>query len=337
MPETFRITRDNYWLGIILLVVFLPALPALLVFGVNDAVPDHRVYAALFFIAAWGFFMMLPLWLLSASWRMRIVLSDTDLEVRGILRTVQVRFADIKEINWNSFGGVMLTTATERVRFGLKDWYGHDVCVRIAHAIQLRCPQAEQKHWDLLCLRISPNKPKPSNAPLAKDEIRLTRRLWAKYFLWSAAVFFLLGCVGWHYLGKPHSLAAPLVLLPLWGMLHLMTPKEGIVCRGQSREESAFHWFQLAVFTVFFGGLMAIKQATTHWNEGRQFAVLLPFVAVGIAIWLWKFIPFAKQQKKQWTLQREESLAQWEAFLRPSKSIEPSSTEESRDASDHHP
>ena len=333
MSETFRITRDNYWLGIILLVVFLPVLPVLLVFGVNEALPDRRVYAALFFIAAWCFFMTLPLWLLSASWRMRLVLSDTDLEVRGIFRTVQVRFADVKEINWNFFGSVMLTTATEQVRFGLRDWYGHDACVRVAHAIQLRCPNAKHKHWNLFCLRISPNKPKPPNAALAKDEVRLTRRLWAKYFLCSAAIFFLLGCVGWHYLGKPHGLAAPLVLLPLWGLLHLMTPKEGIVCRYQSREESAFHWFQLIVFTVFFGGLMAIKQATTHWSEGQQLAALLPFVAVGIVIWLWKFIPFVKRQQKQWTLLRDESLAQWEEFLHRDASTQPSNTDEPRSTS----
>jgi len=311
--DVFRLSRRVLYVGLaglalfggmgIFSVVFALSLPA-----------DRRIPLLCFFLASYGAFTGLAIWVLLAYWRERLVLRPGEISVRDLYRWRTVRLAVVTEINWCTLSGaIVLHTPTAKLRFYLQN-YISPVRLRVVAGIRRGCPHVVQTNWVAFCLRNSRTTSSESR-PLAADEIRLTRRRWAWYFGPATVLAAGIGVLNWWFTGEVRVLiAGPIVIVMIWGLLTGLTSKLGMVAR-HDPSDTQFLWVFLSWWLLSLVGFAWFQYLLRTQSGWRQWLAWLAFLTVALLLSIWKAKPLIRRRKQSQESRQIEAMTEWERVL----------------------
>jgi hypothetical protein len=234
----FFVRRGYFTLGLTCLIGFVVVGIASAYGMWIDAAPDRRLWGVLFFSSFWGVMASLSAWTLLAYWRESLTISNGSVTQQGVIREREIQLEDVNAAEWRLVkgGGLKLRTSSETVSINLDNFEPGERLWLIRH-FRDSLPDGVQVNWPLFCHRIAvPLRDRDVRRPCGPDDVVLTRRRWDWYFIPFVLVATVFGIVAWLKLGLPRMLAAPLLPIPLWLLLRLKTPKEGIKTKRMTRE-----------------------------------------------------------------------------------------------------
>ena len=178
-----------------------------------SAVPERRLFAAIFMAVFWGFWSILSCWHLLACWREELSIEDGQITQRGVIGVKEISLRSLTVVRWRiapQGGSLVLTTATERLKIYLDKFEPEDRIWLIRY-FRNGVPEVLQDGWALFCHKIAlplRDKRKPSHADPGTGNVRITRKKWDWYFVPAVVLFAVLGVAQYWYLEQPDACTA---------------------------------------------------------------------------------------------------------------------------------
>jgi Ca2+/Na+ antiporter len=124
-----------------------------------------------------------------------------------------------------------------------------------------------------------------------------------------------IGVVNWWFTGEVRVLVAgPIGIILIWGLMTILTPKQGMVTRHDSAD-TGFSWFFLAWFLLYFGGFIWLRHLLRAECEWLQWFALLAFFAVALLLFVWKAKPMFRRRKQAQEARQIRAMTEWEHAL----------------------
>ncbi|HEV7280197.1 MAG TPA: hypothetical protein VGN57_08295 [Pirellulaceae bacterium] len=272
MSKTYRPKDRDLWLNVACLAFFLlvgAASVAFCLFQPEFQGSGNRFAVATFFGLLWSGFASLAAWEIVAWSRRELTISGQRIARKEVFGETVLRNDAVREVRWHA-------TPRRRVELRGKSPDGREAslaidlaaadrreALEIVRALRNNLAQAEHVGWDRFCRRYALPLRDAVNGverPLRPDERRLSRKRWLAIFLPSLALFAAFGGNAYFVTGEARYLALPLVLLPLWALVHFTYPREGTVVRRRSPEERK--WSQILVWSSFVGLVLIVAAAS---------------------------------------------------------------------------
>lgn len=262
MPErVLRLSTTYRHLAVVMMVftsvmmIFSSSLSA-------EDVPNGNVVPLLVFaFVTWGSFFGLGVLLLTYYLRERIAVYPDRMLITELLRERSIRFKDVESIDWRANPGMIeLKTPKTTVRLRLRQFALEGV-VWLTQALRARIDEGRQENWAEYCGRVAlPQRRFMSGAAPAIDDVVITPATWKRWFAPAAILLAVVGIGVWLFTGETRFLIAPLGVVPIWGILWLMTPAHGIPDKPMSVDPERIGFLKqlgglLIIFLIVFGAI----------------------------------------------------------------------------------
>lgn len=260
MERVIRPNRRSRNLAIRYLIFFVSVGIASVCVMWFSALPDRRIYAAVFMAMFWGCWASLSCWLLLAYWREELRIVDGQITQRGVFGTKEIDLRSLTAVRWRTAprsGSLVLTTATEKVKINL-DRFETEDRVWLIRYFRNGVSEGLQDGWALFCHKIAVPLRDRNAIPLATPgpgNVRITRRRWDWYFAPLVILFAVLGVILYWCLEMPEMLALPVMVVAFWLAIRFATPRGGFVAERITSDP------QRLGFLIFLVGWLSVAVA----------------------------------------------------------------------------
>ena len=295
MNETFH--RRPYYrnLGIICLIFFVGMI-VLSVFCVfSERSQDVRIYAVCLFVAFWGFWATVSVWVLLAYWRESLGISDGRVTQNGVIRTRAIAFAELVDVQWRvtpAGGSIVLRSTSAKIKVYLNNFEPEQgqFLINLFHR---SVPHSLQRGWRLFCYKVAlPQHEHAAERPLGEDEVLITRRRWDWFFLpWLLLAIAVAPVLGWQ-LHDLRILLFPLAVAGLWLLMRMSTPAKGM---RTPRSSSSQHRVACAILgwgASGIGGVFLFNAFQVHLPHPQLLA------AMGMVAWFCILLVFVYREDR---------------------------------------
>lgn len=309
--KEFRLPPWIFAIGLFGLLFFTVMLVVTFALPDGAVPPDRAIWLRVTGVSVWGTMLILAIWCLLGYWRERLIVNDGSITVRGILKTTSVELRDVADVNWWSMASIKLRTPDATLSIGLVN-YPRDVRLLVVEQIKKHCSNIVEKNWEVFLihgLRFSA----ATNESIPPDEIVVIKRSrWAKLFASSVVLVVALGFAIANWLPAPGRQigGAVVMILFLWGLLHFGTPKTEFVTRKPTADDRIRMRLMAGTYLYSVPGLV-LCALLRRFGPWIQWGVLGPYMAIGIGLFLWKFIPLTKRDEKRRLERAQQAMDEW--------------------------
>uniref|UniRef100_UPI0013ED5BA7 hypothetical protein n=1 Tax=Aquisphaera insulae TaxID=2712864 RepID=UPI0013ED5BA7 len=284
MEVTYRVSRIHRFIGLVGFV-FGTTLAILGPFAAFADKQERLPIRAAWFSGGVGlFFAALGGMLILMSYRRKLAIRGSGLEIIGVFRNRELDLGDVIRAKWLPRGLVLRDDSTRlSIEFGEWEWTVGDCDAFIGLVRSMVDPEV-QSGWDLFAYKRGYGLPRRPPGQVDKDEVLITRRRWAFYCLPLVILASLGGVVAWRIAGHPRFLVAPVLPLFLWGGLHFFTPAEGKAVT-KLRRRSDSHAMRFPIFALLWGmfgvpAAIAIPRLFTRHETLAEITFVVLWLAV---------------------------------------------------------
>lgn len=316
MERVIRPKKRSRNLAIVSLIFFVSVGIASVCVMWFSALPDRRIYAAVFMAMFWGCWASLSCWLLLAYWREELRIVDGQITQRGVIGVKEINLRSLTAVRWRiapQGGSLVLTTATGKARIYL-DNFEPEVRVWLIRYFRNEVSEVLQDGWALFCHKIAVplrDRNAISLATPGPGNVRITRRRWDWYFIPLIVLCAVLGIVlSWQF-QQPQAIVFPVLPAVLWLCIRGMTPRNGFVAeRVTSRPEVVGYlvflacWLGVAIAGVVLFGM---------WSPPSPAAAIIGISALALwyAVLFWRSYQLDRVRRKRDETNAVASIRRW--------------------------
>lgn len=140
----------------------------------------------------------------------------------------------------------------------------------------------------------------------------IKRSRWAKLFASSAVLVVVLGFAIANWLPAPgRQIGGAIAMICFfWGFLHFATPKVGLITRKPTADDRIRMRGMIGTLIYGIPGLI-LCGFLRRFGAWVQWGIMGPYMAIGIALFLWAFIPLTKRDAKRRAERAQQAMDEW--------------------------